>query len=132
MVKSAAYDTWRTDHAMERVRNVMQDKTQPYYFAMGASLDPRVNVNIYGLNVGGTIAASLFGSIDGADRDQEMVTDTTHMTDHDAKAQAWVGYEYGNMSMVLDGAMTSRGGSMGDASEQTTGRTAMLTVGYRR
>jgi hypothetical protein len=34
--------------------------------------------------------------------------------------------------MVLDGAVTSRGGSMGDASAQTTGRTAMLTVGYRR
>lgn len=132
MVKSQAYETWRADHAMETVRNVMQDKAQPYYYAMGASLDPRINVAYHGVTVGGTIAASLFGSIDGADRDQEMMTADTHMTDHDARAQAWVGYEYGNMSMVLDGALTSRGGSMGDASDQTTGRTAMLTVGYRR
>ncbi len=132
MLKSQAYDSWRADHAMDRVRHVMQDKEQPYYYAMGATIDPRINVNYGGLNVGGTVAASLFGSMDGADRDQEMLTADTHMKDHDARAQAWVGYEYGNMSMVLDGAVTSRGGSMGDASEQTKGRTAMLTVGYRR
>jgi len=132
MVKSQAYESWRADHAMETVRNVMQDKAQPYYYGMGATIDPRINVNLYGVNVGGTVAASLFGSIDGADRDQEMMTADTHMTDHDARAQAWVGYDYGNMSMVLDGALTSRGGSMGDANAQTTGRTAMLTVGYRR
>ena len=132
MVKSQAYESWRSEHAMETIRNVMQDKAQPYYYGMGATLDPRINVNVHGINVGGTVAASLFGSIDGADRDQEMMTADTHMTDHDARAQAWVGYEYGNMSMVLDGALTSRGGSMGDAEAQTAGRTAMLTVGYRR
>jgi len=132
MLKSQAYDTWRADHAMDRVRHVMQDKEQPYYYALGATIDPRVNVNYAGLNVGGSVAASLFGSLDGADRDQEMLTADTHMADHDARAQAWVGYSYGNMSMVLDGAVTSRGGSMGDVTEQTTGRTAMLTVGYRR
>ena len=132
MVKSQAYESWRTGHAMETVRNVMQDKAQPYYYGMGATVAPRINVNLKGFNVGGTVAASLFGSLDGADRDQEMMTADTHMTDHDARAQAWVGYEYGNMSMMLDGALTSRGGSMGDANAQTTGRTAMLTVGYRR
>jgi hypothetical protein len=132
MVKSQAYESWRSGHALETVRNVMQDKAQPYYYGMGATIDPRINVSFRGLNVGGTVAASLFGSIDGADRDQEMMTADTHMTDHDAKTQAWVGYEYGNMSMVVDGALTSRGGSMGDANAQTTGRTAMLTVGYRR
>ena len=132
MVKSQAYETWRTDHEMARVRNVMQDKAQPYYYGMGASIDPRINVEYGGVNVGGMVAASVFSSIDGADRDQEMLTSKTNMKDHDARAQAWVGYEYGNMSMVLDGALTSRGGSMGDASAQTTGRTAMLTVGYRR
>ncbi|MBA3456010.1 MAG: DUF3943 domain-containing protein [Deltaproteobacteria bacterium] len=132
MLKSQAYETWRADHMTDKVRNVMQDKAQPYYYAMGATLDPRINVNYHGVNVGGTVAASLFGSIDGADRDQEMMTADTHMTDHDARAQAWVGYEYGNMSLVLDAALTSRGGSMGDARQQTTGQTAMLTVGYRR
>ncbi|MCX5748386.1 MAG: hypothetical protein NT062_38525 [Proteobacteria bacterium] len=132
MVKSSAYETWRTDHGTETIRNAMQGKAQPYYYAMGASLDPRINVNYRGLNVGGTLAASLFGSLDGADRDQEILTADTHMTDHDARAQAWVGYEHGNLAMVVDGALTSRGGSMGDATDETTGRTAMLTVGYRR
>jgi hypothetical protein len=61
-----------------------------------------------------------------------MMTSDAHITDHAGTARGWVGYERGTMSVVLDGAATARGGSMGTSSNEITGNTAMLTVGYRR
>lgn len=132
MLKSQAYESWRTDHMDARVRHSMQDKERPYYYAMAAKLDPRINVSFRGMQVGAQLDGSVFGSMDGADRDQEMMSAEAHITDHDATARAWVGYQRGTMSVVLDGAVTARGGSMGSASSETTGNTAMLSVGYRR
>jgi hypothetical protein len=132
MLMSQAYETWRAEQPMAMVRNVMQDKAQPYYYAMGASVVPRLNVTYRGMQIGGSVAALLVGSMDGHDRDQEMMNADAHMTDTDVRAQAWIGYQLGAMSVVLDGAATQRGGSMGSEHASTETRTAMLTVGYRR
>ncbi len=132
MVKSQAFESWRAAHPAATVRNVMQDKQRPYYYAVGGSIDPRVEVAYRRVDLGAAVTASAFGSLDGHDRDQEMMTADAGMTDHDARAQAWIGYRCGDTALVLDGAVTRRGGSMGDAHATTDGRSAMVSVGYRR
>lgn len=132
MLRAQAYDAWRTMQPTAMIRNVMQDKAQPYYYGMGASLAPHVDVTYRGLHVGGSIAAMLVGSLDGHDRDQEMMSSDAHMTDRDVRAQTWIGYTHANMSVVLDAAVTQRAGAMGAAHDGTQSRAAMLTFGYRR
>ncbi len=132
MVKAQAYDAWRVDHPTAIVRNVMQDKVRPYYYAMGASLDPRINLSYRRLSLGGAVTGRVLGSIDGVDRDQEMLTSDAHISDRDTRAEASLGYRLDRMSLVLDGAVSRRSGSMGDAHGASTGRTAMVTFGYRR
>lgn len=130
MVKSQAFDKWRADNQMVTMRNVMQMWEQPYYYAAGVSVDPRVNVTFRGYKVGGKVTASLFSSIDGHDRDEEMMTDNVHFRDTEARAEAWLGYEMNNMSVTLDGRMNRRGGTAGGVSDSTTDRTVMATFGY--
>ena len=64
------------------MRNVMQVWEQPYYYAAGVTVDPRINVAFRGYKVGGKVTASLFSSIDGHDRDEEMMTDNVHVPRH--------------------------------------------------
>ncbi|MBA3501306.1 MAG: DUF3943 domain-containing protein [Myxococcota bacterium] len=132
MLKAVAFDSWREQNPMETVRNSMQDKEKPYYYARGFTAVPRINLAYRGVNVGGKLALSKYDSLDGADRDQEMMTADPHIVDVDVSAQAWVGYTHKSVTVAVDGRMHSRTGTMdgarGDASERTT----LLTVGYQR
>lgn len=132
IVKSQAFDTWRTEHPTETVRNSMQGKDKPVYYAYGGTITPHVSVAYRNLQLGGKVAASRFGSIDGVDRDQEMLTSDVHFTDTDATAASWLGYQHRSVSLMVDGRVHRRGGSAGDVEASTTARTAMLTVAYAR
>jgi len=132
MVKSQAYDAWRTAHPTEVIRNVMQDKPRPYYYGVGAFVKPHVDVAYGKVRVGGAVSGTLFGSLDGHDRDQETLTADPHFTDHEARAEAWVGYQRRGMTILLEGRTARRGGSVEDTRAVTGGRTAMLTVGFNR
>jgi uncharacterized protein DUF3943 len=44
LVKSQAFNKWRTDNEMVTMRNVMQVWDQPYYYGGGVTATPRVNV----------------------------------------------------------------------------------------
>ena len=113
------------------MRNVMQVWEQPYYYAGGVSVDPRINIAFKGYKVGGKLTGSLFHSIDGHDRDEEMMTDSVHFTDTEARAEAWLGYDVKNMSVTLDGRMNRRDGQVANVSDSTTDKTVMATLGYK-
>jgi hypothetical protein len=131
LVKSEAFAKWREDNTGTMMRNVMQVWEQPYYYGGGVSVDPRINVAFRGYKVGGKIAASLFHSIDGHDRDEEMMTDNVHFTDTEARAEAWLGYDVKQMTVTLDGRMNRRDGSVAGVSDGTTDKTLMATLGYK-
>ena len=120
------------ENPTEILRNTMQGKDKPYYYAFGGTIDPRVDVAYGKFRVGGKVEASRFGSIDSADRDQEMVTADVHFTDTDATAQSWVGYQHRRVSVVLDGRLQKRAGSVGGVAASSSAQTAMLTVGFAR
>ena len=95
------------------------------------TLDPRLNVSYKGYKLGGKVAASLFHSIDGYDRDEEMMTDKVHFTDKEARAEAWTGYDYKKMSLTVNGRMNHRRGSVASIEDGATDKTVMATVGYK-
>ena len=131
MVKAWAYKTWKEDHPMETIRNVIRTNEKDYYYGVGASAAPRVNLSYKGARVGGKVVASQFTSLDGADRDKEKLTIKTHQSDRDATAEAWVGYELSGVSVVVDGRMRYRSGEMNEAQAQHRERSVSATVGYR-
>jgi hypothetical protein len=131
MVKSQGFEGWRAKNPMATVRNVMQSWEHPYYYAAGGTLSPRVNVAYKNYSVGGKLSATVLDSIDGHDRDEEMLTMDPGYTDHEVRSEAWLGYTKNNISVVLDGRMNLRGGTAGDVKDSTTERTLMATVGYR-
>jgi hypothetical protein len=131
MIKSQAFAGWREKNPMATVRNVMQSWEHPYYYAAGGTLAPRVNVSYKNYSIGGKLSATVLDSIDGHDRDEEMLTMDPGYTDHEVRSEAWLGYQKNNISVVLDGRMNLRGGTAGDVKDSTTERTLMATVGYR-
>jgi hypothetical protein len=131
LVTSQAFSKWRENNQDVTMRNVMQVWEKPYYYAGGVTVDPRINVAYRGYSVGGKLTGSLFHSIDSHDRDEEMMTDTVHFTDTEARAEAWVGYEMKNMSVTFDGRLNRRDGSVGGVSDSTTDKTVMATLGYK-
>jgi hypothetical protein len=131
LVKSQAFTKWREDNAGTMMRNVMQVWEKPYYYGGGVSVDPRINVAFKGYKVGGKLTASLFHSIDGHDRDEEMMTDDVHFTDTEARAEAWFGYDMNNMSVTVDGRLNRRDGTVAGVSDNTTDKTVMATLGYK-
>jgi hypothetical protein len=132
MLKSEAFDEWRTDHPMAIVRNSMQDKTDPYYYGYGVAVAPRVNAAYKGLNVGGKVSAHLLTSMNGVDRDQEMMTADPKMTDTDATAEAWLAYSHKSVTVSVDGRAHRRAGKIEEARASQTDTTTMFTVSYQR
>jgi hypothetical protein len=109
----------------------MQSWEHPYYYAAGGTIAPRVNVAYRNFSVGGKLSASLFDSIDGHDRDEEMLTMDPGYRDHEARGEAWLGYSHDKINVVLDGRMNMRGGSAGDTTDSTSEKSLIATVGYR-
>ncbi len=132
MAKAQAYDAWRADHPGAMVRNSMQDKAQPYYYGGGVSIEPRLAVAYRGLDVGGKLTARTISSLDGADRDQEMLTADPNIADTDVTASAWAGYSLGGVRLAVQGRVRHRTGTMGGARGETGDRTTMLSLAYER
>jgi hypothetical protein len=132
MVKAQAYDRWRAVNPTAIVRNSMQDKARPYYYAAGVTANPRINVTHKGVAIGGKVVASLFKSMNGADRDQEMLTADPSIKDRDTSAQAWLGYSRDSISVALDGRLHRRTGTMDNSRSEARDRTTMLTLSYLR
>lgn len=131
LVKPEGFGEWRADHPTAVLRNVLENREHPYYYGAGASVDPRVAVSSGGYVLGAKLAGSRFGSIDSRDRDQEMVTTHLHMTDTDARGEAWLGYQADKVSVLVDGRVHRRSGTANETEAQTGERTAVVTVGYR-
>jgi hypothetical protein len=131
LVKSQAFEAWRADHSTMTMRNTMQVWDQPYYYGAALTVDPRVNVSYKGYKVGGKLAASMFTSIDGYDRDEEMMIEKVHLSDKEARAEVWTGYELNKMSFTVDGRINHRQGTIGNTEDSTTDKTVMATFGYR-
>jgi len=110
----------------------MDGREHPYYFGVGASLAPRLNLAYNGYFAGAKLSGTRFSSIDGADRDQEMLSTKVHFTDRDANAQVAAGYETRGWSVMLDGRLRRRDGNAGSAEDSAARHTAMLTIGFRR
>jgi hypothetical protein len=131
MLKSEAFADWRAQHPNAVLRNVLEGRDKPYYYALGLSVDPRIAVSTSGFVLGAKLAGTRFASLDGADRDQEMIDTKLHMTDSDARGEAWLGYQYDNLSVTLDGRVHRRTGTANEVEAQTGERSALLAVGYR-
>ncbi len=132
MVKAQAYDAWRAAHPDAVTRNVMSGRARPYYFALGASADPRVQVSLGNYRASARVQGRLVGSIDGADRDQELVTTQVHFTDDEAQAEARIAYARGDLALHLDGRLHRRGGRADAITASSHEQTALLTVAVRR
>ena len=132
MLKSQGFANWRAAHPMDRIRNVMENRAHPYYYAMGASLDPRINVGYEGYFASAKVSGAMFSSLDSADRDQEMLTTKVHFSDRDENAELAAGYAQDNWSVMLDARLRNREGHAGGAEDSTARHTAMLTIGVRR
>jgi len=131
MLKSEAFASWRADHPMATLRNVLMDRPQPYYYGAGVSVDPRVAVSTNGFTLGAKLTGSRTSSLDGHDRDQEIVDTHLHMTDTDMRGEAWLGYTRDDLSVTLDGRVHRRTGTANEVDAATGERTAVLAVGYR-
>lgn len=132
MLKAQAFASWRAAHPTEVMRNVMDGRAQPYYYAVGASADPRIQVGYRGFVAGAKLTGRVFSSIDGADRDQEMITRSVHFTDDETAAETRLGYTLGDLSLQVDGRLHRRGGRADEVSASARERTAMVTVAMRR
>jgi hypothetical protein len=132
MARAQGHDAWRSMNPAAVVRNSMQDKARPYYYAGALAVEPRVAVRYRGLDVGGVVVARALDSLDGADRDQEMLTADPHITDTDVTARAWAGYQRRGVRLAVDGRIRHRAGTMGGAHGETTDRTTMLTLSVQR
>lgn len=132
MVRAQAYDAWRAMNPAAIVRNSMQDKPRPYYYAGAIALEPRIAVAYRGLDVGGDLTARRLDSLDGADRDQEMMTADPGIHDTDVSASAWAGYSRAGMRLAVQGRIRHRAGSMDDARGEASDRTTMLSLSYER
>ena len=132
MLKAQGFEKWRAENPTERMRNVMEDREHPYYFGVGATVDPRFNLAFNGLFAGARLAGSRFSSLDRADRDQEMIAKKVHFIDRDANAELSAGYERNGWSVMIDGRLRGRDGSANGVDDAMTRHTAMLTLGVRR
>ncbi|HUS32363.1 MAG TPA: DUF3943 domain-containing protein [Kofleriaceae bacterium] len=132
LLKSEAFESWRADHPMALVRNSMQDKADPYYYAYGVAVTPRINVAYRGLNVGGKVAAHAFKSMNGIDRDQEMMTADPSMRDTDVTAEAWLAYSHKSVTLSVDGRAHNRTGKIDSARGSQSDTTTMFSVAYNR
>ncbi|MBL0215226.1 MAG: DUF3943 domain-containing protein [Myxococcales bacterium] len=132
MLKAQAFEAWRAEHPDERMRNVMEGREHPYYFGLGASMDPRVNIAYGGYFAGARLSGTRFGSLDSADRDQEMLSNKLHFTDRDANAELAAGYSHDSWSLMLDGRLHRRDGRVGTVEDAASRHTAMLTFAVRR
>ncbi len=130
LLKAAAFDDWRTAHPMDQMRNVLTDREHPYYYAAGATIDPRVRITHGHYVAGAKLVGSLFSSIDSRDRDSEMITMQLHMTDTEARGEAWVGYRRNKMSVLVDGRLHHRSGRANEVAAATGDGGATLTLGY--
>jgi hypothetical protein len=70
--------------------------------------------------------------MDGADRDQEMVTADPHINDRDTSGEAWLGYTHRTVTMAVDTRVHGRRGSMGAAQGTSSDHTTMVTLSYQR
>jgi len=131
ILKSQAFAKWQADHPMAIVRNTMRDRVDPYYYAAGVSVTPRVNIAYKSVNVGGKVAAHVFKSMNGLDRDQEIMTADPNIRDNDASAEAWLAYSHKSVTMSVDGRAHRRAGKMDDTRSTQNDTTTMLTVAYR-
>lgn len=132
MLKAAAYDNYRAMQPGAVLRNSMQDKERPYYYARGFTAAPRLRVRYGAVEVGGKLSLAAFDSIDGADRDQEMMTADPHIEDTDTMAQGWIGYTRGDLTLAVDRRLDQRRGTMGGAAGEQDTRTTMVSVAFRR
>jgi hypothetical protein len=132
MLKSEAFDQWRSMNPTAIVRNSMRDREDPYYYAYGVAVTPRINVAYRGVNLGGKVSAHAFTSMNGVDRDQEMMTADPSMRDTDATAEAWLGYTHKSVTVAVDGRAHRRAGAIETARSSQTDTTTMLSVAYNR
>lgn len=132
MLKAQAFETWRAAHPDAVTRNVLSGRARPYYFALGASADPRVQLSLGNYHASARLMGRAVGSIDGADRDQELVTHQVHFTDDEAQAEARIGYARGDLALHLDGRLHRRGGRADQHAASSREQTALVTLALRR
>ncbi len=132
MLKAQGFADWRAAHPTQVMRNVMDGRAQPYYFAVGATAEPRIQVDYRGFLASAKLTGRVFSSLDGADRDQEMISRTVHFSDYDTTAETRLGYARGNLAVAVDGSVHRRGGHADDTASSTSDRTAMVTVALSR
>lgn len=132
MVRGQAFDAWRAMHPTETVRNSMQDKAEPYYYAAAVAVKPRITLAYHGVDVGGRLVARRLDSLEGADRDQELVTADPDLVDNELSIDAAVGYSRRGVRVSLARQLRERTGSADAARGAASDRSTMLTVSYER
>lgn len=133
LLKSQAFENWRTEHPTAIVRNTMRDRSDPYYYGAGVAVTPRINVRYKNINMGGKVAAHAFKSLNGLDRDQEMLTADPAIRDRDATAEAWLGYAHrSGVTLSVDGRAHGRAGTIESVRGSQRDTTTMVSLAYNR
>ncbi|MBV8757195.1 MAG: DUF3943 domain-containing protein [Deltaproteobacteria bacterium] len=131
MVKSYAYGKWRDAHPMAVVQGVLQDNPHYYYYALGASLVPRIEIEGRGLAAGASFARSMFTSLDGHDRNQEIETTQIHLEDEEQTTTGWLRGQLAGVTLQVSASDRTREGRIGMTVDASTERTLVLSLGYR-
>jgi hypothetical protein len=128
MLKGQAFARWRGDHPSDAVRGVLAIRDRPYYYAAGASLDPRIRIARGRYLAGARLSSSVFGSVDGADAASS--DSGVDLRDTDVRGQAYLGYRGPGMSVTLDGRLRDRRGRANEVTDAAGDRSLMVSVGY--
>ncbi len=130
-LRSLAFDRWRQQFSTEGTRFVLSD--QGYVFDLGVSFRARAELDWRWMDLVLNMAYGQYGSLDGDDRHQELVTKDLHGTEQVLELGATLGLQHDASPLYvrLGGTELRRWSSFGIVREHRYDRTATLTVGAR-
>jgi hypothetical protein len=127
MLRSFAFETWRSQHPDAPIRAVLGN-THPYYYAAGLTLAPRIAVEYRGIEAGGALGGSVFRSLDGHDR---AVDDGLALRDSETIGEGWIAVRIGAAVVHLDVRDRHRASSIGSVTGSHAEHTMLASVGVR-
>ncbi len=86
-IDALAFPAWQSSYPHHPNRSVVE--AHGYYLAVGASVRVEAHVGWGPLELGGRARAGRYDSIDGLDREQELVVDELHLQDTMLEHAAW-------------------------------------------
>lgn len=130
LVDSFALDRYTIGHGREGVKSVLAQRG--YYYALGTTIWPRVQLGYRNWDLGGDFKGDFFTSIDARDRAQETLTNDVHLTDSRTMTRAWIGHQLRLVPLRLTAAFERerRSGTMGGVFDHVVDMRGMIGAAF--